>query len=541
MFIIIISMPNVHTKQKNHHRHPHESPEQKFRQCQEKCQSTKEVEQRKTCQQQCKQEYGKESEQEGKGAENLLGKKKEEEEKKKKQREKNPYFFEEQRFESRFRTEEGHFRVLQRFSDKSELLEGIDNYRLAKLEANPNTFMIPHHCDSEAVFVVTNGQGTITFVHQQHTESFNLQKGDAIKVPTGSTVYLINRDNNEKLRIFMLVHPINTPGHFEEFFSAGGREPQSFYNVFSNELLEAALNTPQERFKRVFGKLRKGFIIKASQEQIRALSQEQQQEAGSGEGPYSQPGQGQEQGREGESNRGPFNVLQQQPLFSNEYGQFFEATPDTNEQLKHLDFSVAFMNIHKGSMIVPYYNTRSTKLVVVVGGDGHFEMACPHIASQGQESEDKKEKEKKHESKEKKEKESKEKERESTSVEYQRISARFSVGDVFIIPAGHPISIVSSGNDDLQLLGIGVNALHNHKNFLAGKDNIWKQVKQEAKGLSFESEATEVDQIFGSQGNAYFVPGPNKKQSQRKGEEEEEQEQEKGHSLASILDSLGFI
>lgn len=115
-------------------------------------------------------------------------------------------------------------------------------------------------------------------------------------------------------------------------------------------------------------------------------------------------------------------------------------------------------------MIVPYYNTRSTKLVVVVGGDGHFEMACPHIASQGQESEDKKEKEKKHESKEKKEKE-----RESTSVEYQRISARFSVGDVFIIPAGHPISIVSSGNEDLQLLGIGVNALHNHKNFLAGK------------------------------------------------------------------------
>lgn len=101
----------------------------------------------------------------------------------------------------------------------------------------------------------------------------------------------------------------------------------------------------------MFGKLRKGFIIKASQEQIRALSQEQQQEAGSGEGPYSQPGQGQEQGREGESNRGPFNVLQQQPLFSNEYGQFFEATPDTNEQLKHLDFSVAFMNIHKVSYL----------------------------------------------------------------------------------------------------------------------------------------------------------------------------------------------
>lgn len=74
------------------------------------------------------------------------------------QESKNPYFFESQRFDSKYRTQEGHIKVLERFSKKSELLQGIDNYRLAVLEANPNTFVLPHHCDAESVFVVVGGE-----------------------------------------------------------------------------------------------------------------------------------------------------------------------------------------------------------------------------------------------------------------------------------------------------------------------------------------------------------------------------------------------
>ena len=46
-------------------------------------------------------------------------------------------------------------------------------------------------------------------------ESFNLKLGDVMRIPAGTTVYLINRSNNEKLVIVKLLQPVSTPGHFE--------------------------------------------------------------------------------------------------------------------------------------------------------------------------------------------------------------------------------------------------------------------------------------------------------------------------------------
>lgn len=72
---------------------------------------------------------------------------------------KNPYYMEAEKFwYSRFKNEEGHFRILQRFSDNSELLEGIDRFRLGIFEANPYTLYLPHHCDADAIFLLTHGK-----------------------------------------------------------------------------------------------------------------------------------------------------------------------------------------------------------------------------------------------------------------------------------------------------------------------------------------------------------------------------------------------
>lgn len=65
---------------------------------------------------------------------------------------------------SQFRSQNGHFRVLERFSKKSELLCGLENYRFEIVEANPNTFVIPHHCDSDAVLFVLRGESSINFI-----------------------------------------------------------------------------------------------------------------------------------------------------------------------------------------------------------------------------------------------------------------------------------------------------------------------------------------------------------------------------------------
>ncbi|KAK3040554.1 hypothetical protein RJ639_029000 [Escallonia herrerae] len=431
----------------------HHEPEQVYRQCQQRCERQQQREQRQ-CQERCERQYKEQKqEQREKGGEHGEDVNPQREE----QEENNPYFFKAQRFQSRFRTQEGHVRVLEKFSKRSELLRGIENYRLAILEASPNTFVAPHHFDAETIFVILRvnapymvlhsitdtrpffviGNGTISLVQQNRRESFNMQRGDSIRVPSGTTVYLINRDNNEKLHAVKLLKPVNNPGQFEPYFGAGGEDPESFYRAFSNEILESALNTPRDRLDRLFGQQRRGVIVRASQEQIKALSQHASSSRGRGE------------------SRGPFSLFNEQPIYSNEFGQFFEASPNDHEQLKDLDVSVAFMSINQGGMIAPYYNTKSTRLVLVVEGSGRFEMACPELASQSQGSQGRREQE-----------------TGERGAHYQKVGSRLSSGDAFVIPAGHPIAIVASQNENLQLVGFGINAQNNQKNFLAGKAHL---------------------------------------------------------------------
>ncbi|KAG8370235.1 hypothetical protein BUALT_Bualt14G0095900 [Buddleja alternifolia] len=482
----------------NHHHH--DPPEQQYKQCQSRCATQQQGEQRQYCQQKCQWEYEKQKrEQEGRehgGGDVTNPRKQREEEEETQETSKNPYFFESQRFDSKYRTQEGHIKVLERFSKRSELLQGIENYRLAILEANPNTFVLPHHCDAESVFVVVGGKGTISYVWQNQRQSYNLKHGDVIRVPAGSLVYLINRDDNERLYILKLLQPVNTPGRFKEYFGVGGDNPESFYRTFSNEILEAAFNTPRERLEKVFGQQRKGVIIKASKEQIRALSQQSESS----------------KGRRAES-WGPFNLLSERPLFSSRYGQYFEASPNNYKQLQDLDVAVSFMNITKGGMVAPHYNSRSTKLVFVVGGSGRFEMACPHLSAQSKQG-----------SQGMKERQGETR----TDVHYQRVDARLSVGDAFIIPAGHPIAIIASQDSNLQLASFGIKASYNNKYFLAGKENIWEQVQSEAKELSFKMPAREIEEIFRSQEESFFVAGPGHREGG------------KWHSVASILDFVGF-
>lgn len=307
------------------------------------------------------------------------------------------------------------------------------------------------------------GRGTISIAEEDEKNSFNLEHGDVISVSAGSTIYFINRDNNEKFSVYMLAKAVNVPGQFQEFFSAGGENPETFYRAFSSDILETAFNTPRDRLERLFGQQKQGVIIKASEEQIRAISQR----------------------ASSSSTRGPFNLLKERPLLSNRFGQFFEVTPERFQQLRPLDAAVGFMNINQGGMVLPHYNTRSTWLIMVVEGKGRFEMACPHLGSQRQ-----------------------------RQGHYQKVRGSLSVGDVFVAPAGHPLTIITTGGSNLRMVGFGINAHINRLNFLAGQESIWRKVDREAKELSFNMPAREVEEILQNQHESYFVAAPEQHQQQ---------------------------
>lgn len=86
-------------------------------------------------------------------------------------------------------------------------------------------------------------------------------------------------------------------------------------------------------------------------------------------------------------------------------------------------------------MAGPYYNSRATKISVIVEGEGFFEMSCPHLASSGS---------------------------------YQKVTGRLRRGVVFVAPAGHPVAVIASPNSNLQVLCFEVNAHGNVRFPLAG-------------------------------------------------------------------------
>lgn len=62
------------------------------------------------------------------------------------------------------------------------------------------------------------GKAILTVLNSNNRNSFNLEQGDTIKLPAGSTAYLVNQDNDEDLRVVDLVIPVNRPGKFQVIY-----------------------------------------------------------------------------------------------------------------------------------------------------------------------------------------------------------------------------------------------------------------------------------------------------------------------------------
>ncbi|KAK4281189.1 hypothetical protein QN277_012712 [Acacia crassicarpa] len=379
--------------------------------------------------------------------------------------EENRFVFGNKQFKTRVQTENGRVRVLQKFTAKSNLLRGIENFRLAILEAQQHSFVSPLHFDSELIIFTVKGRATIGLVKGDKTEKFNLETGDVIRVPSGTPFYIVNRDENEKLILANLHITASIPGHFEAFYGPGGRDPESVLEAFSWDVLEASIKVHKESLKWLFGRQNRGSIFRISREQVKSLSK-------GWEIPSLWPFGGQK--------RGPFNLFKSKSSVSNDYGRLYEAGPEDQGSLEDLTLMINFADITNGSMSAPMYNSKAIKIGIVTNGTGRFEMVTPHLSG---------------------------KQQRKSSPRYERVSGELRPGVVFVVPAGHPWVTMAHRQSNLQILCFEVNARGNVKLAFAGKRNIVKAMDEKAKELAFNWPAEKVDDIF-SRKEEFFFPGP---------------------------------
>jgi hypothetical protein len=60
-------------------------------------------------------------------------------------------------FQRIVRSEQGFIKAIRPFQEESRLLRGIKNYRVAIMEANPRSFMVPGFSDADGVGYVAQG------------------------------------------------------------------------------------------------------------------------------------------------------------------------------------------------------------------------------------------------------------------------------------------------------------------------------------------------------------------------------------------------
>ncbi|CAL5201855.1 unnamed protein product [Lathyrus oleraceus] len=405
----------------------------------------------------------------------------------------NPFIFKSNKFQTLFENENGHIRLLQKFDQRSKIFENLQNYRLLEYKSKPHTIFLPQHTDADYILVVLSGKAILTVLKPDDRNSFNLERGDTIKLPAGTIAYLVNRDDNEELRVLDLAIPVNRPGQLQSFLLSGNQNQQNYLSGFSKNILEASFNTDYEEIEKVLleeheketqhrrslkdkrqQSQEENVIVKLSRGQIEELSKNAKSTSKKGVSSESEP----------------FNLRSRGPIYSNEFGKFFEITPEKNPQLQDLDIFVNSVEIKEGSLLLPHYNSRAIVIVTVNEGKGDFELV-------GQRNENQQEQRKEDDEEE-------EQGEEEINKQVQNYKAKLSSGDVFVIPAGHPVAVKASSN--LDLLGFGINAENNQRNFLAGdEDNVISQIQRPVKELAFPGSAQEVDRILENQKQSHFA------------------------------------
>ncbi|TVU44633.1 hypothetical protein EJB05_04079, partial [Eragrostis curvula] len=410
-----------------------------------------------------------------------------------------PYHFGEESFRHWARSQQGRFRVLERF-DHELLEDAVGSYRVAVLEAAPRAFLQPSHYDADEVMYVSEGEGVVVLLRGGKRESFCVREGDVMVIPAGAVVYSANTHRSDWFRVVMLLSPVSTPGRFEEFFPVGGERPESFFSVFSDDVIQAAFNTRREEWEQVFEKQRKGEITTASEEQIRELSKS----CSRGSGGHGGSGSSKWEIK-------PSSLTAQKPRHSNNHGKHYEISGEECPHLRVLDMEVGLANITRGSMMAPSYSTRANNIAVVVQGSGYFEMACPHLSTSGRSSPQRREHGRRREEwgrEEEEEDEGHEQEGGQKSRGYKQVRSRIKEGSVIVVPAGHPTALIAGQDENLAVLCFGVNAGFDEKVFLAGRNSALRQMDEHAKALAFGAAAREVDRVLGAQEESVFFRGP---------------------------------
>ncbi|KAL6199991.1 hypothetical protein ACLB2K_029773 [Fragaria x ananassa] len=194
------------------------------------------------------------------------------------------------------------------------------------------------------------GQGNLGLVHHHELGERQLKAGDVHRIPAGSTFYLHNAREHQRLQIILSVDTSDSlrMGTLENFFIGGGTNPKSVLSGFDSEILTNAFNVSSSELRQVLTRHQEGAIVHLKDSQSSSSSNLWR---------IPQP---------------------RKPDFKNHHGWTLSVDESNFSPLQNSGVGVHLISLNAGSMLAPHVNPAATEYGVFTRGSGHLQIVFPN-------------------------------------------------------------------------------------------------------------------------------------------------------------------
>ncbi|XP_056693257.1 vicilin-like seed storage protein At2g28490 isoform X1 [Spinacia oleracea] len=416
-------------------------------------------------------------------------------------------------------TQAGEMRVVRGYGGK--IVENPLDIGFITME--PRSLFVPQYLDSSLIIFLRRGEAKLGFIYDDELSERQLKMGDVYRIPAGSTFYIVNTGETQRLHIICSIDPSEGLGFstFQSFFIGGGTNPVSVLAGFDPETLSTAFNvsigelrgfmTGQDAGPIIFAdtthspSLWANFLKVKGEERLERLktvaeSGEQKEEEEEPRKSWwnifdsligSENKKGEKKGdtRTG-SSPDSYNLLDREPSYRNNYGWSIAVDKHEYKPLKKSGIGVYLVNLTAGSMMAPHVNPMATEYGVVLSGVGTIQVVYPNGTS--------------------------------------AMNTNVKEGDVFWIPRYFPFCQIASRSGSFEFFGFTTSAHRNRPQFLVGASSILRSMRGPEFATAFGLTEDRYNEIVDAQREALILPSPSAASGDtREFEEKEQSSQEK--------------
>ncbi|XVF19497.1 hypothetical protein REPUB_Repub11eG0115600 [Reevesia pubescens] len=387
----------------------------------------------------------------------------------------------------------------------------------------PKTLFIPQYLDSTLILFVRTGEARVGCIYKDQMVERRLKIGDVYQIPAGSTFYILNPGEGQRLHIICSIDASESLnlGTFQSFFIGGGTYPRSILAGFGPETLSTAFNVSVSKVREILSKQQEGPIVFVNKSHAPSIwtkfSQLQEQDRLKHLKRMVRGETAQEEewswwklfdmifGVEDKivNDKAPdsYNIYKRSPDFSNNYGWSVAVDGSKYSPLKDSGIGIYLVNLTAGSMMAPHVNPRATEYGIVLRGAGRIQIVYPNGTL--------------------------------------AMDAKLKEGNVFWVPRYFAFCQIAAQAGPFEFFGFTTSSHKNRPQFLVGANSLLHTLNSPELAAGFGVSEETIRRVINAQREAVILPSPAAAPPDDNDDDEKKKKRVKFEAESEVIKNFG--